>query len=258
MRLSPLARGVYRELLDHCWKNGSLPKDPEILAGMAAISFKDFRKIWPELFPLFTEKEGRFHHETVDQKRPQLAEYKEKLSANGRKGAMARHMAPPQAPPVAPPLAPLKPGLGPATGPASALILTTYNRESTVEVQKQTRAAQTGLDLADAFEPIWLAYPAKGRIKRPEAERQFWEWLAPQPEEKQRELIAMLAASIADDGPWVRSQNWVDGYIPGLSEFIRLRRYQESPEPWAPKPTGRKQHNLVDLGGPDPYADLAK
>lgn len=110
--------------------------------------------------------------------------------------------------------------------------------------------AEAGLDLHDEFETVWAAYPAKGRIKRPEAERQFCEWLLPHMADEQRAMVDRLVASI--NGPWPVSQNWVDGYIPALSEFIRLRRFDEEPAAWTPRANGRRQPALIDLGGPDP------
>jgi len=102
MRLSPLARCVYRELIDQCWKHGSLPKDEKILAKMSLVSDKEFRAAWREIEELFVEKNGELHHETVDEKRPQLVEYKERQAEFGRKGAEARRKAPYKAPYKAP------------------------------------------------------------------------------------------------------------------------------------------------------------
>jgi uncharacterized protein YdaU (DUF1376 family) len=98
MRLSPLARCVYRELIDQCWKHGSLPKDEKILAKMSLVSDKEFRAAWREIEELFVEKNGELHHE----KRPQLVEYKERQAEFGRKGAEARRKAPYKAPYKAP------------------------------------------------------------------------------------------------------------------------------------------------------------
>jgi uncharacterized protein YdaU (DUF1376 family) len=102
MRLSPLARCVYRELIDQCWKHGSLPKDEKILAKMSLVSDKEFRAAWREIEELFVQKNGELHHETVDEKRPQLVEYKERQAEFGRKGAEARRKAPYKAPYKAP------------------------------------------------------------------------------------------------------------------------------------------------------------
>ena len=115
MRLSPLARCVYRELIDQCWKHGSLPKDEKILAKMALVSDKEFRAAWREIEELFVEKNGELHHETVDEKRPQLVEYKERQAEFGRKGAEARRKAPYKAPYKAPLQEPLsQPSIDPS------------------------------------------------------------------------------------------------------------------------------------------------
>jgi hypothetical protein len=79
-----------------------LPKDEKILAKMSLVSDKEFRAAWREIEELFVEKNGELHHETVDEKRPQLVEYKERQAEFGRKGAEARRKAPYKAPYKAP------------------------------------------------------------------------------------------------------------------------------------------------------------
>jgi len=236
MRLSPLARGVYRELLDHCWKNGSLPKNAEVLAGMAAIPLKEFKKVWPELLQLFIEKDDRFHNATVDEKRPQLVEYKEKLSENGRKGAMARHMAQPQAQPQAQPVAPLKPGLGPASGPAQALILSTYNTDTTVEVQNK-RDAPVGPQppklFAERFEEFWLLYPAHRRGHREVCERLLFQTATEDPrmwETKWERLIDPLRPG----GKWIASEDWTKDagrFVCKAQTYLMDSKWNETPMP---------------------------
>jgi hypothetical protein len=69
---------------------------------MSLVSDKEFRAAWREIEELFVQKNGELHHETVDEKRPQLVEYKERQAEFGRKGAEARRKAPYKAPYKAP------------------------------------------------------------------------------------------------------------------------------------------------------------
>ncbi len=148
MILSPLARCVYRELLDQCWKHGSLPKDHEILAKMALVSSREFRSAWKEISPLFEEKNGEFHHELVDEKRPQLVEYKRNRSESGRKGAQAKLQAEPRAKLPARGQHSHKLSSSTASGCAQAPIPIPIptEREAAVEIPKQTGAAAATVD----------------------------------------------------------------------------------------------------------------
>ena len=89
-RLSLAARGVYRDLLDLNWKHGTLPLDAISLAKMCAVTLRDFNRVWPELKPLFIERDSRMSHPTVDAKRPQLVDIKQRQADAGRKSAEIR------------------------------------------------------------------------------------------------------------------------------------------------------------------------
>jgi uncharacterized protein YdaU (DUF1376 family) len=176
MTLSPLARCVYRELLDQCWKHGSLPKDHEILAKMALVSSREFRAAWKEISPLFQEKNGEFHHELVDEKRPQLVEYKRNRSESGRKGAQAKLQAEPQAKPPAKGQHSHKLSSSTATGLAQAPIPIPIptEREAVVDTPKQTRAT------AAPQQPI--------------------DWSGPDPAQEVSALVEELAATWPNPG----------------------------------------------------------
>ncbi len=51
--MSLAARGAYRDLLDHCYLDGSIPDDPPLLARMLGCDLAEFERIWPELRPHF-------------------------------------------------------------------------------------------------------------------------------------------------------------------------------------------------------------
>jgi hypothetical protein len=80
--------------------------------------------------------------------------------------------------------------------------------------------------LDDGFEELWTAYPAKGRIKRPLAERAYVDVMAPSID--RRALHAAIVASVC--GPWSASETWSRGIVAGLDRFLREQRWLESPE----------------------------
>lgn len=188
MTLSPLARCVYRELLDQCWKHGSLPKDHEILSKMALVSPRDFRAAWKEISPLFVEKNGELHHELVDEKRPQLVEYKERQAEFGRKGAEARLKGSLKAPLKGPLQGSLKGSSSDPSRVAQAPIPIPIptEREAAVEIPKQTRAPEpaaaadwsgpdAGQEIAALVEELAQGWPNPGSVPnaRIDAEREW-------------------------------------------------------------------------------------
>src|SRR4051794_2680374 len=54
-RLDATGRGVYRELLDHCYAKGEFPDDQEWICRRCACTTEQFEKVWPLLqkhFPI--------------------------------------------------------------------------------------------------------------------------------------------------------------------------------------------------------------
>src|SRR6185312_15013477 len=60
-------RGLYRELLDYCYREGSLPADPRKLAIIAGCSTGEFDRAWPVVEKKFTRAGDRFIHRKVDE-----------------------------------------------------------------------------------------------------------------------------------------------------------------------------------------------
>ena len=68
LKLTPMARYIYRELLDVSYVEGSLPSDIALLAKLADVSLKSMRQEWPSISPVFELREdGQLHHSTVDE-----------------------------------------------------------------------------------------------------------------------------------------------------------------------------------------------
>jgi hypothetical protein len=80
-----------------------------------------------------------------------------------------------------------------------------------------------------AFEELWTAYPAKGRVKRPLAQQYFCEYIRT-PEDFRAVLEAVK-------GKWAHSETWGKGFIMALPEWIHLERWKEDPEPAGKQPS---------------------
>jgi uncharacterized protein YdaU (DUF1376 family) len=83
-------QGVYRALLDHQWLHGSIPIDPEDIAELLKIPYKDFQKIWRRVGVCFEEINGRLVNERMEKEREKLDSFKAERSESGSKGAQKR------------------------------------------------------------------------------------------------------------------------------------------------------------------------
>jgi uncharacterized protein YdaU (DUF1376 family) len=90
MTLSLAARGLYRELLDQCHTEGSLPNDLKILSRIAGCSLKEMRRWWPQVKDAFVEVDGRLVNPKAFEVREKLVAYHNKKSSSGTAGAKAR------------------------------------------------------------------------------------------------------------------------------------------------------------------------
>lgn len=87
LRLSLAARGLYRELLDECWRAGSVPDDPEAIAEAVFRPVSEVRRVWPAVRSFFEHRpDGRLYSERIrDLRREQEIKHR-KAVENGRKG----------------------------------------------------------------------------------------------------------------------------------------------------------------------------
>lgn len=90
IKLSSAGRGMFRELLDYCWIEGSLPNDVRALRSISGGTDKEFAAEWPIMESCFDVIEDRLHHWKVDEKRPELVAHKQQRSSAGRASVEAR------------------------------------------------------------------------------------------------------------------------------------------------------------------------
>lgn len=84
-------RGVYRELLDQQWVEGSLPANPQHLAGLLRMPVARFEKLWPLISGKFRARDdGRLINDRLESYRCELDEFVKIRAKNGSKGAEAR------------------------------------------------------------------------------------------------------------------------------------------------------------------------
>jgi uncharacterized protein YdaU (DUF1376 family) len=81
-------RGIYRELLDHQWVNGSLPADPvDIGRLLAGFSRTKFLRLWPLISTKFLQKsDGRWINAKLEKQREILDQFIEERRKRGQIG----------------------------------------------------------------------------------------------------------------------------------------------------------------------------
>lgn len=65
-RMSWPARGLFRELLDEAWIEGSIPENMQALADICGCSLEDMERFWVEIEPCWTKVEGGFRSDLID------------------------------------------------------------------------------------------------------------------------------------------------------------------------------------------------
>lgn len=83
-------RGVYRELLDHQWLEGSIPSEPEQIARLLHLTPTRFAKLWPLISGKFRAKNNRLVNERLEVYRRELDDFVSIQAKNGAKGAAKR------------------------------------------------------------------------------------------------------------------------------------------------------------------------
>ena len=94
IRLSLAERALYRELLDYCYLEGSIPTDHVQLSRIAGCSVSEITHHFKVVRDLFYAKDGRLAHAKVDEVRAKLETYhKQKKHAGAASGRARRQRA---------------------------------------------------------------------------------------------------------------------------------------------------------------------
>jgi len=83
------ARGLYRECLDLCYANGSIPKEPAVLARLCHCTTEEIETLWPRIerhFQTLRSDKNRAGNQFADMFRRGFFKYKKKQKQNGQRG----------------------------------------------------------------------------------------------------------------------------------------------------------------------------
>lgn len=239
--LDGMGRGVYRELLDTCYTQGSI-LNPEFsghylvaLAKDCGVSLDQFTEVWEIVrhhFIADKKDPSRLTNKQADCVRREYFSYVDKQRKNGKTGGVQKRgrNTPSESTEYE----------AVAEGSLSQCFRKTQangngngNGNTTARESKTPPSPSHSPELRSdeqRFAELWEVYPSRGRTKLIDAQRWYLEATAPDPE---RIHLAMLA-SVLPGGKWAESDSWARGFVPGISEWIRNRRWLEDPEPFDP------------------------
>lgn len=87
-------QGIYRALLDHQWLQGSLPKDPAVIAKLLPkVHPARFLRLWVGIAPCFAEEGDRLVNPKLEKQRSELATYIAERRLSGSRGAQKRWLS---------------------------------------------------------------------------------------------------------------------------------------------------------------------
>lgn len=89
-RMSFIERGLYRELLDECWIEGSIPNDIDELADICGCPTQTMADAWQVLSKCFDIDGGRCTNEKLESMRTDMDKLRIKKSEAGRTGGLAK------------------------------------------------------------------------------------------------------------------------------------------------------------------------
>lgn len=89
-RMSYVERGLYRELLDECWAEGSIPASIEKLAEICGCQKEVMAEAWQVLSNCFTPIENRFINDKIESLRTEKDRERLAKSSAGRKGGISK------------------------------------------------------------------------------------------------------------------------------------------------------------------------
>jgi len=83
-------RGLYRDLLDHFFEQGSLPTNEAALFRMAACDQREFKAAWPVVRQKFEERDGRLYNRKAEEVLASKIARQVKNAMSGSSGGLAR------------------------------------------------------------------------------------------------------------------------------------------------------------------------
>lgn len=223
-RMSYVERGIYRELLDECWAEGSIPASIEELAEICGCSKEVMAEAWQVLSNCFTPIENRFINDKIESLRTEKDRERLAKSSAGRKGGISKSTGRRGS------KATVKQDLASAKQLPEDAKLLSYRRE---EKRREDIYGQEGpisglkkpqpkAAVLDGFDEFWSRYPRK--VSKSEAMKA---WAKLKPDEDLRDRIASAIAKQKESTGWTKDEG---RFIPHASTWLNQRRWEDEVE----------------------------
>lgn len=197
--LDACGRGIYREMLDTCYIQGSVTADIEVLSRKCAATASELAARWPTISRNFTaDQDGRLHHRMADDFRAEYFQYVDRQKANGRRGGIAKATKALASGGLA--LAKRSPSGGLAVGVAKSWPLASQEQEQEQELKSSSSSLNrktSSTDVDGAFE----LQPSNGTPNAAKPKEQY--------SEKFLEFWGVVWAKIGKDAAWRQWQSVV-------------------------------------------------
>lgn len=89
-RMSWQARGLYRELLDEFWAEGSIPDDMVFMAEVCGCTEDEMATYWVEISHCFELRDDRLYNRKMDEQRTAKDSHRVAMANAGKAGAIAK------------------------------------------------------------------------------------------------------------------------------------------------------------------------
>ena len=218
-------RGLYRELLDLCYAQGSVSSDESTLIKLTRSERAEFLKAWPKVKQCFyLGDDNRYRNARVDAELSEMREHRKKKSDAGKKGNDARWNKSDSDPL----------GIADASQGDSKHIAPHPHPLPHPQPHPHPHPPppESRYDMAGIFLAIHDAYPEHRRDKSHLAQSAFVELMAPLPDEDRVSLLSKILDGIERGR---RSADWSrenGQFVPSLKNFLRdrlwTREYREA------------------------------
>lgn len=221
LRLSPMGRYIYRELLDETYLDGSIPDDPALLAKICGVTEKEFLKHWPDVSRSFTLRDGAWHQDKVDEVLENLERWKDQRANAGRKSGASRRTK--------------------SQRDANENERSFNGRSTVVEASSSTTtstttstgAARAEFDSEAGFEELSQAYPVHRRERSAVAMQYYIRATGGTQEQHQKLMSALRGYLAATEAQYVRGMaRWLESPTWDMKE-PEPERYETKEELWA-------------------------
>lgn len=227
LRMTPTERAIYRDLLDVCYQEGSIPSDERTLAGLAAVSITELRRAWPEVSKKFIPTDdGRLTNPVCVEEMRHREESMERRTKAGRIAGISSAAVRRQS----------------STNRQRIVDESLTNRvpeindsstEEEVDIEEEKSPPTPPLQ-TNAWKPDWercvREYPETGLIN-PMSDLRLFLSIVETTEEEVRFFEGLAR--------WKLCQRWQEGYVVDLEKFLSKRMYLSKP------PAAAKRSNSV-------------